>query len=453
MENKKESKELTPQEKRNKELYDVLSSCLDAPKEELESLKAKALALIEKGAVIDKEKISELEAYVSDLEQEYWDDRAVYAGRSVKDSEEYKLLQVLKKFHKAKDKAKAFDSLFMPVTKSKGVTHQPQNKAELKKLVKDKKIYLGDIDVTCVKDFTNLFENSRRKDFSGIETWDVSHVTTTRRCFCGAKHFNENIESWNVSKVKNMCQMFMDAENFNQPLNKWNTSSVTNMSEMFAYATSFNQPLDKWNVSNVDNIEYMFYGAKSFNQNLNTWKLPKVNWNHYRLYQVGKIFLDSALDENPPKWFVAAMDSKKCNGKYQPKIDRDIWYLLKDKKVAFSDIDVSLMTSMFQLFDDTYVPSVAASIKDFSGIETWDVSNVTDMSGMFRNAKNFNIDISGWNVSNVKSMSMMFYGAENFNQNLDKWQVRSDCNVKYMFEGTPLEENPPKWYKKIADKN
>ncbi|WP_334094535.1 hypothetical protein, partial [Helicobacter typhlonius] len=79
MENKKESKELTPQEKRNKELYDVLSSCLDAPKEELESLKAKVLALIEKGAVIDKEKISELEAYVSDLEQEYWDDSAVYA--------------------------------------------------------------------------------------------------------------------------------------------------------------------------------------------------------------------------------------------------------------------------------------------------------------------------------------------------------------------------------------
>lgn len=111
----------------------MLSSCIVAPKKELESLKAKVLALIEKGAVIDEEKIKELEVYVSDLEQEYWDDRAVYAGRSVKDSEEYRLLQVLKKFHKAKDKTKAFDSLFMPVTKSKGVTHQPQNRAELKK--------------------------------------------------------------------------------------------------------------------------------------------------------------------------------------------------------------------------------------------------------------------------------------------------------------------------------
>ncbi|WP_416372942.1 hypothetical protein, partial [Helicobacter typhlonius] len=107
--------------------------------------------------MIDKEKISELEAYVSDLEQEYWDDSAVYAGRSAKDTEEYALLQILKKLTKAKDKAKAFDSLFTPKTsQSKGVTYQPKTKAELKKLVKDYKIYLGDIDVTCTKDFVGL---------------------------------------------------------------------------------------------------------------------------------------------------------------------------------------------------------------------------------------------------------------------------------------------------------
>ena len=35
----------------------------------------------------------------------------------------------------------------------------------------------------------------------------------------------------------------------------------------------------------------------------------------------------------------------------------------------------------------------------------------------------FNNDISKWNVSNVKNMSEMFYGS-------------------------PLEKNPPKWYKK-----
>nr|WP_268903696.1 BspA family leucine-rich repeat surface protein [Helicobacter japonicus] len=101
-------------------------------------------------------------------------------------------------------------------------------------------MYLGDIDVSKVRDFTSLFEKSRRKDFSGIESWETSHVTTMRKCFCGAVHFNENIESWNVSKVKNMSQMFMATDTFNQPLNKWDTSSVTNMSEMFESATSIN---------------------------------------------------------------------------------------------------------------------------------------------------------------------------------------------------------------------
>ena len=40
---------------------------------------------------------------------------------------------------------------------------------------------------------------------------------------------------------------------------------------------------------------------------------------------------------------------------------------------------------------------------------------------MFRYSE-FNVDISNWNVSNVKNMSYMFYKS-------------------------PLEKNPPKWYK------
>lgn len=206
----------------NKELVEVLESCIAAPKEELESLKAKVLTLIEKGAVIDEEKIAELETYISDLEQEYWDDRAVYAGRSVKDSEEYRLLQVLKKFHKAKDKAKAFDSLFTPKTsQSKGVTYQPKTKAALKKLIKDESIYLGDIDVSGVSDFTNLFDKSKRKDFSGIEKWNVSHIKDMSFCFVEARHFNHDISSWDVSNVEYAADMFLNAKKFNQNLDSW----------------------------------------------------------------------------------------------------------------------------------------------------------------------------------------------------------------------------------------
>ena len=46
---------------------------------------------------------------------------------------------------------------------------------------------------------------------------------------------------------------------------------------------------------------------------------------------------------------------------------------------------------------------------DFNGdISKWDVSNVTDMYGMFCGCKSFNQDISGWDVSKVKNMNKMF---------------------------------------------
>ena len=44
-------------------------------------------------------------------------------------------------------------------------------------------------------------------------------------------------------------------------------------------------------------------------------------------------------------------------------------------------------------------------------ISEWDVSGVTDMSGMFAFAIPFNGDISEWDVSGVTDMSEMFLGA------------------------------------------
>ena len=51
-------------------------------------------------------------------------------------------------------------------------------------------------------------------------------------------------------------------------------------------------------------------------------------------------------------------------------------------------------------------------------IGNWDVSNVTNMSGMFEGAKSFNQDISNWDVSNVTNMISMFVIAEHLSTNL-----------------------------------
>lgn len=125
--------------------------------------------------------------------------------------------------------------------------YKPKSRDELRKLVKDNNIYLGDIDTSNVTNMGGLFIKSDRVDFSGIELWDTS-------------------------KVVDMRNMFNIAERFNQPLDNWDTSSVEFMTFMFLKALSFNQNLDSWNVSNVCDNQKMF-------ENSGITTLPKWHKN------------------------------------------------------------------------------------------------------------------------------------------------------------------------------
>ena len=69
-------------------------------------------------------------------------------------------------------------------------------------------------------------------------------------------------------------------------------------------------------------------------------------------------------------------------------------------------------------------------VTDFSGlfsgvfngnISSWDTSSAKTMSNMFQNARDFNADISLWDVSQVTSMDGMFDGAHSFNQDLSRY--------------------------------
>ena len=151
----------------------------------------------------------------------------------------------------------------------------PKNKAELKKLIENQEINLGDIDTSAITDMSKLFYDSRRKDFSGIENWDVSSVTDMSEMFGsdldwmfdGCKNFNQPLNNWDVSSVTDMSGMFAYCYDFNQPLNNWDVSSVTGMHEMFDGCENFNQPLDSWNVSSVTNMSRMFYNCKINDKN------------------------------------------------------------------------------------------------------------------------------------------------------------------------------------------
>ena len=86
--------------------------------------------------------------------------------------------------------------------------YKPTTKQELKVLVNDLSIDLGDIDTSLITNMRRLFENTNRTDFSGIENWNVSNVTDMSSMFYKVKKFNQPLNNWDLRKVVEKEHMF-----------------------------------------------------------------------------------------------------------------------------------------------------------------------------------------------------------------------------------------------------
>ena len=348
--------------------------------------------------------------------------------------------------------------------------YHPQTKDELKALVDDESIYLGDIDTSAITDMSKLFfkgydENydniiNERENFDGIEIWNVSNVTDMSYMFSGCKKFNHSLLSWktsinslistnangscifaledgkyrpqtkeglkilvedenvflgdiDTSAITDMSNLFYvgydktERKNFNG-ISSWNVSNVTNMRGMFYGCENFNQPLNSWDVSNVTDMSDMFYGCENFNQPLNSWNVSNVT-------NMGGMF-ENCKNFNQPlnSWNVSNVTSMHFMFGY-----------CKNFNQTLNSWNVSNVTYMSYMF---------LGCKNFNQpLNSWNVSNVTNMSHMFLGCENFNQPLNSWNVSNVTNMNEMFFSCYNFNQSLNSWNVINVINMNCMF--------------------
>lgn len=209
--------------------------------------------------------------------------------------------------------------------------YQPKSNSELKELVKDLNIHLGDIDVSKIDDFSEVFVRDKRKNFDGLETWDMSKAKNLARMFAWCENFNHNINNWDVSNVTKMDSLFEGCDKFNQPLDKWNVSKVRTMEYIFGGCENFNQPLNSWNVSNCDSFQGSFHNCKKFNQPLNNWKLGKV-------FCTSKMFYGTkSFNQNLSMWDSSEWSSYRhmfynsgCELKNQPYLRAYYWRGFKE---------------------------------------------------------------------------------------------------------------------------
>ncbi len=99
-----------------------------------------------------------------------------------------------------------------------------------------------------------------------------------------------------------------------------------------------------------------------------------------------------------------------------------------------SSWDVSSVTTMFEMFRNAWGFD--------QPIGNWDVSSVTNMGWMFSNADVFDQFIGNWDVSSVTNMNRMFLLAGSFNQPIGDWDVSNVTDMRFMFSNATSFDQP-----------
>lgn len=391
---------------------------------------------------------------------------------------------------------------------------------------------LEDWVVSNVTDMSLMFYEA--SSFKGnLSKWDVSNVTNMHGMFGEAIAFDGDIEGWNVEKVNDMGYMLSGATCFNRNLESWDISSVENMQHMLDNSglslENYDKTLAGWadldknsgetkipnditlgaaNLTYCNAFDERTILVNTFKWNFNrdnpaqgcspfitTWiatdgeiTIPTYTTDYGYTYQYEIKWRNTENVDDYGEFLNQTGDSKitglSANAPYEIAITGDFpgiyfnhigdkdkiqsidqwgsikWFNMNHAfagcsklKISASDKpDLSDVTDMKGMF--AYAGSVDADLShwdvsnvqdmsymfdhavSFKGdISSWVVSSVTDMTFMLAFLPDFNTDISGWNVSNVTDMYGMFAESKSFNQNISKWEVSKVIGMHGMFSG------------------
>ena len=233
-------------------------------------------------------------------------------------------------------------------------------------------------DISELTSLNSFFAGCNAREFRGLATWDTTNITNFNGTFQNCTYWTsmDDIKNWNTSKVTNMGMMFYGCAALTEiDCSKWDTSKVTTFSgPMMGHCTSLTKvDISNWDLTNAGSS--CFGGF--FDGSNNVKELICKNWKNFG----GANIVSSS------NWFGR---SGSLGGSTLDYVDVSGW-------------DFTGCTSINSLFGNLKTAEIR-------GLETWDVSGITDFGAVFQGCTLSNIDISSWNMSSATTTLNIFQG-------------------------------------------
>ena len=301
-------------------------------------------------------------------------------------------------------------------------------------------IDLRGFDFNKVTDLSGWFANMpniKSIDLSGV---DLSHATNIDNMF----YNNPNLESVNLSGVKfgNVTKanavFYGDAKLTDVDMSGVDLSHVNGANAWFMGDSNLTT-VDFSNVIFPDKFTNTFAHADGKLKNVNLTRAKNVPADFLRAY-VKSEANSGAISIDVSNFDLNKNDLSDLSGLFtnMPNLKEvNVTGLVTDK--------VENVSRMF--YNDSALTTIV-------GLDTWDTSNVTDMSYIFASFTNPTtdnhkpqglehtgslkaLDLSGWKTSNVTNMACMFTGQNHLEtlKGLSNWNTSKVTNMAQMFHG------------------
>lgn len=185
----------------------------------------------------------------------------------------------------------------------------------------------------------------------------------------GTTGFNEVFDGNNVKAIDAIGNWLSTRNSFNRlfsnnssinssDMANWDTSNIIIFNVLFLNATAFNVNIGSWDTASVTNFARCFYNADSFNQDIGSW--------------------DVSAGANFTQMF-------RNNSGFQNGGNNNInnWTFKSTGTINFR-----------HMFRNSHFNR---------NIGSWNTGQVTNMRDMFRDARNFDQDISNWDFTGISS--------------------------------------------------